>query len=219
LLSQHKKDPSSQDTWIGQLIEAQAQTTGKQKKTLWKQLGSRECIQLTACQVKFVLGKMNAHCPLAIVSEPMDNDGCWECTTNQGLEWACLAEAGQRFMQANQTPCFKPPLWEIFGKLGVHCCSFDAVLEGMFVPPEDCDLYAKKLLYQLRKLPEVLEVGLTTIMEYIMGWQHAREETSSLYSMVHFGHYMAGTYDDNIALFNAHMAWIPTATGYSPNWW
>jgi len=114
-----KKDPNSRDTWIGQLIEAQAQTTGKPKKTLWKQLHSREHIQLTAHQVKFVLGKMNAHHPLAIMNKPMDNDGCWECTTKQGLEWACLAEAGRQFTQANQTPCFKPPLWEIFGELGV----------------------------------------------------------------------------------------------------
>jgi len=57
-------------------------------------------------------------------------------------------------------------------------------------------------------------------MEYITGWCHARGKTISSYSPVHFGHYMmAGTHDERIAQFNAQMALIPTATGYSPNWW
>jgi len=43
-----KKDPNSRDTWLGQLIEAQAQATGRKKKLLWKQIQSREHIRLTA---------------------------------------------------------------------------------------------------------------------------------------------------------------------------
>jgi len=36
--NQIKQDPNSQDTWIGQLIEMQAQSTGQKKASLWKQL-------------------------------------------------------------------------------------------------------------------------------------------------------------------------------------
>jgi len=86
---------------------------------------------------------MSVHRPLAIVSKPMDRDGRWECKAKQGLECACLAEAEQQFTQANQTPCFMTPLWEIFGELGVCHWVFDEVLEGNFIPPEDCNPYAK----------------------------------------------------------------------------
>jgi len=102
-----------------------------------------------AQQVKFALGKLTIHWPLAIMSKPTDRDSRQECMTKQVLEHACLAEAGRWFTQANQTPCFMTPLREIFGELGVRCQVFDAVLEGTFIPPEDCDPYAKKFLYQL----------------------------------------------------------------------
>jgi len=57
------------------------------------------------------------------------------------------------------------------------------------------------------------------LAEYIYGWQKAREETSSSYSTIHFGHYITGTHDDRIAQFNACMAAILAVMGYSPNQW
>jgi len=201
------------------LIDAQAQATNQKKNIMWKQIQSREHIQLTAQQVKFMLGKVTAHQPLAIMSKPTERDHRRECMTKQALECTCLTEAGQQFTQANQTPCFITPLWEIFGELGIHRRAFDEVLEGKFIPHEDCDPYAKKVLYQLQKPPAVSDVGLPTIMEYITSWCHVREETSSSYSTVHFGYYMARTQDECIAQFNAQMALIPATTGYSPQTW
>jgi len=43
-LSWLKKDPNIRDTWLGQLIDAQAQATGWKNKILWKQIKSREHI-------------------------------------------------------------------------------------------------------------------------------------------------------------------------------
>jgi len=43
-----------------------------------------------------------------------------------------------------------------------------------------------------------------------------RETTASLMLQVHFGHYMAGTFNLEIALLNATMADIPLTSGYSP---
>jgi len=34
-------------------------------------------------------------------------------------------------------------------------------------------------------------------------------------SQVHFGHYMAGTFNPTIAIMNAEMAEIPLSTGYA----
>jgi len=65
----------------------------------------------------------------------------------------------------------------------------------------------------------MFEIGPPTLAEYIHGWRHVCEETSSSYSAIHFGHYIAGTQESQIAQFNAHMALLPAATGYSPSCW
>jgi len=67
-----------------------------------------------------------------------------ECTTHSALENARLMEAGRQFTQANNTPCFQTPIWEIFGELGINWKEFDQVLEGTFEPPNLCDPFTKK---------------------------------------------------------------------------
>jgi len=172
-----------------------------------------------ARQVKFALSKLTSHQPLAIVSEPAVENTCQECMAKQALEWACLAEVGHWFTQANQTPCFQPPLWEIFGTLGIHQQAFDKVLDGTFLLQDTCNQYTKKVLQHLWQPLDVPEISLPTLEEYIYRWRHAWEETSSLYSTIHFGHYMAGMQEEHIACFNAQMAIIPAAMGHSPNCW
>jgi len=214
-----KKDTDRRDTWLGQIIEAQAQATGTPKTRLWKQIRSRERVKLTAKQVKLALGKTTAHRPLAIVSEPMENGSCRDCHTRQALEQACLDEAGRRFTQANFTPCLQNPIWDIFGDLGITRKAFDQVLNGTFVPPDSCDPFTRKVLTHLSKPAVVRTTPDPSIEEYIQGWKKAREETSSSYSNVHFGHYIAGSQDERVASLNAGMAALPAMTGYSPNRW
>jgi len=163
---------------------------------------------------------VTAHQPLAIVSKLVASDNSHrECMAKQVLERACLAEAGRRSTQANQTPCFTALLWERFGKLGVHQQAFKEVLEGKFIPPNTCNPYVKKVLQHLQKPSGVPEVGPPTLAEYIYGCRHAWEAMSSLYSTIHFGQFMAGTQDMQVANFNAQMTIILAATGYSPNCW
>ncbi len=153
------------------------------------------------------------------MSEPVETGHRRDCRTRQALEQACLDEAGRRFTQANLTPCFQTPIWEIFGDLGVTRKAFDQVLDGTFVPPASCDSFTQKVLAHLRRPATVCSTQAPSIEEYISGWKRAREETSSSYSNVHFGHYIAGSQDERVASFNAGMAIIPAATGYSPNRW
>jgi len=147
---QFKKEPNRQDTWLGQVIEAQAQATGQKTKALWKQVWSHEHVKLTAWQVNIALEKATTHRPLAIVSELVTVSSRQDCTTRKhALETACLAEARWQFTQANQTPCFQSSIWEIFGEMGIHCPAFDQVLEGTFEPPDSCNQYTKKYLCTL----------------------------------------------------------------------
>jgi len=45
----------------------------------------------------------------------------------------------------------------------------------------------------------------------------AQEMASLSLSQVHFGHYMAGTFNPNIVIMNATMVDIPLLMGYAPN--
>jgi len=172
-----------------------------------------------AKQVKFALGKATGHQPLAMVNELTTGNIRRDCTTRPTLELACLAEAGRHFTQANTTPCFQMPIWEIFGALGVWCRAFDQVLEGTFTPPSECDPFTKKVLEHLKRPLIIHPIPQPSLSEYIYGWQRSHEETSSSYSSIHFGHYIAGTYDQQITQFNASMAAIPALTSYSPSRW
>jgi len=76
-----------------------------------------------------------------------------------------------------------------------------------------------KLLHNLKRPENVPEFEPRSLEDYTSGWRKARETTSSSLSGIHFGHYMAGTFNPNIVLFNATMADIPLKTGYSPSRW
>jgi len=168
-----KKDPNRRDTWLGQLIDAQAQATGKKRKQLWQQIQSQEWIKLMVQQVKFALGKVTQHRPLAIVNEPTPTNTRRDCTTWSALKTACLAEAGRWFTQANQTPCFKSPIWEIFGELGVRCKAFDQILDGTFTIPSSCDQFTKKVLEHLKRPSMVRPIPQPSLAEYMCGWRQS----------------------------------------------
>jgi len=51
--------------------------------------------------------------------------------------------------------------------------------------------------------------------EVTAGWQKACKATSSSPSGVHFGHYMVGTFNPIIAVFNTRLANLGFTTGYS----
>jgi len=64
-----------------------------------------------------------------------------------------------------------------------------------------------------------MDIPQRSLQEYTDGWRKAQEATSSSLSGIHFGHYMAGTFNPEILIFNATMANIPLKTGYSPDRW
>jgi len=71
-------------------------------------------------------------------------------------------------------------------------------------------------MQQLKKPEHVTAILPRSLQDYTIGLRKARESTASSLSGVHFGHYMVGTFNPNIVLFNAMMADIPMTMGYSP---
>jgi len=135
------------------------------------------------------------------------------------LEQACLDEAGRHFTQAHDTPFLMSPLLHLFGETGKGATSFNQVLEGTFTPPMACNPFAAKLLSYLYQPSPIQDIPPRTIEEYQQGWQQARESTASSPSGIHFGHYIAGTFNPEILLINAKLADIPLQTGFSLAHW
>jgi len=65
----------------------------------------------------------------------------------------------------------------------------------------------------------VADCPLRSLDDYKALLHKARESTSLSPSGIHFGHYIAGTFNPDILLLNATMANIPLNTGYSPERW
>ncbi len=112
-----------------------------------------------------------------------------------------MAEASRRFTQAATMPFLQAPLLELFTEANLATKAFDQVLAGTFVCPDRVDEMTKQLLL-------ALPLGMTIIqprqlIEITARWHKARESTSSSPSSIHFGHYMAGTFNPKIAVFNA----------------
>jgi len=133
------------------------------------------------------------------------------------LKRACLEEAGRRFTQARDTPFLKEPLRSRFEQ-GIESVAFQEVLKGTFICPPNTDPYAVRLIVSLTRHPEA-HAAPWTAQEQISGWRKAQETMVSSMSQVHFGHYMAGTFNPEIALLNATMVDILLQSGYSPWRW
>jgi len=80
-------------------------------------------------------------------------------------------------------------------------------------------MYMTKLMQQLCRPESLREITPRSLQDYTMGWRRAWETTASSMLGIHFGHYMAGTFNPDIVLFNATMADLPMKTGYSPRHW
>jgi len=106
-----------------------------------------------------------------------------------------------------------------FGEIGANRPEFKKVLARKSQPLPTDDIYTTKLLQHLNRPPNIIDLPPRSLQEYTMGWHKSWETTASSLSGIHFGHYMAGTFNPEIAIFNATMADLPMCTGYSPRRW
>jgi len=213
-----KKDDTSQDTWIAQLIAAQASAWNQTKKALWWQLRSTERIQKTASNVRGALNEVIMHRPLSVILAPSADGNRREFHQKANMEKACLEEAGRRFTQAQHMPFLTAPLIDIFDETG-RPKAIQTVMDGSFIPPDQCDPYAAKFLSSLSCPALITNIPSRSLEEYTGRWQKSRETTSLLASGIHFGHYIAGTFNPEILFVNATLADIPLQVGFSYNCW
>jgi len=78
---------------------------------------------------------------------------------------------------------------------------------------------AAKFLSAVFQPPGVEDVVSRSTRTYGQGWQKAKEGTGSLALGIHFGHYIAGTFNPEILVINVTMANIPLWTGFTYDRW
>jgi hypothetical protein len=152
-----------------------------------------------------------------------DAAGNWvEYTSKEDIEEGCKGENSRHFSQTAGTPFMTQPLLNDFGYLAQGAAT-SSVLDGTYLPAPGTDLYAIKLLKQLKMDPAVVKAPpmkvVFSIQQHIRGWRKAREFTATAPTGLNFSHFIAASYDPILASFDATMANIPYATGYSSLRW
>jgi hypothetical protein len=137
------------------------------------------------------------------------------------IETACQEEGTRCFSQTNNTPLMQPNFVQ---RVGYHAelQGAEESLNGNFIPPQDMDPYAIQFLTQL-KMPEVvqdqpLSKAIST-ESYWESWGKMKPNTSCSPSGPSFVDYITGSRDPQIAAFDATMANIPYASGYTLSAW
>jgi hypothetical protein len=142
-----------------------------------------------------------------------------EFTSKEDIEAGCQWENDQCFSQTSSTPFKKSPLLDAFGYL-TQGPTAAAVLDGTYVPPAGTNIYAQKLLKQLKMLdPKVASAPpmkvIFSVEKHSKGWRKANEFTATGPAGWTFSHFIAATFDPPLAFFDTMMANIPYTTGYS----
>ncbi len=133
-----KNDTGRRDTWIKQLVEAQAQDQKVTKKSIWKKICTSAKICNNGQMIKLAMAGTAPRQGLNHVIGPNQSDPTQqtESKTKTELENLSLAEAGRRFTQAAKTPFLQPPLIGIFTEANLSTQAFDQVLDRTFECPE-----------------------------------------------------------------------------------
>jgi hypothetical protein len=144
-----------------------------------------------------------------------------DCHDRNSIEQACMGEGTRRFSQTSVTPLMHK---DFIARVGYHAelQGADEILQGTFIPPDHMDKYAVQFLSQLKMQPRVQDQVITkaiTTASWQASWKRMKPTTSSSPFGPSFVDYIAGSRNDSIAEFDATMANIPYASGYTPKAW
>jgi hypothetical protein len=95
------------------------------------------------------------------------------------MEKALLKELQHHFNQAKETPFCTNPLLEAVGPLGISDV-VTQILNGTFTPPDNCNLWARKLILHLQyAVPPIPFPVEHTPCHHSTGWKKVQERTSA----------------------------------------
>ena len=219
-----RKQASKEREQFGKrLIKARAKarntTVAAQERQLKNAFGQRKLAQ----RVKRLTGKQRG-APLRSVTAPQHNntEGRQECSNKRSIEEAFVQEGTRRFSQSHGGPLMEKSFISRVGYLG-ELQATDKILNGTFIPDPNMDPYAAQFISHL-KMDETVRTSkpitkTISTASYQASWKKMKPNVSSSPFGPTFVHYIAGSQDSQIAEFDATMANIPYASGYTPEAW
>jgi len=204
-----KQNWHHRDTWLGQLVQAQAQVRGCKNGYLEATLLSKYVWQLDRWNMP--LGKWPITRHWLLWMPRIQSQNIKGSAKKMDLVKACLEEAYWQFKQAQETPFLTTLLVDIFGETGSPSKAFNKVLKVTFALPPACDWYVGKVLEKLAQPTMVQAINPQALHDYVWGWSWSHEKmSSSSPSTLQFGHYMAGVQDMVIMQLNAVLVGNPS---------
>ena len=172
-----------------------------------------------ARRIKQVLGHKRAGAIAKV--EFLNEDGTYSTVDIQEeVEDAIMKNNEARFRLTEATPFMQEPLRSEVGFFGATEAA-QQMLDGTYECPEGTDEFTRHFVEALKKANDDRDTISTRISndDYISYWRKAREQTSSSYSGLHFGHYKAAAFDAWLSEIQALSIEIAYANGYSYKRW
>jgi hypothetical protein len=204
-------------TWIEDLATARAAEGKVSVASEIKNIKLREAQRRDARLIKSMKGDLS-RTGLSLLR--INNSQDWiEVTEKKDMEMALLRELQHRFNQAKETPFSTNPLLEAVGPLGTSDGATQ-ILNGTFTPPENCDLWARKLIPHLQYAFPPIPFPMEHLpSHHSVGWKKVRERTSAGISGLTIPQLKAHLFDEHIVQVDAIFARIPYRWGFSPSQW
>ena len=170
-------------------------------------------------RVKQVLGHKRAGAIAKV--EFLNEDGTYSTVDIQEeVEAAIMKNNEARFRLTESTPFMQEPLRSEVGFFGATAAA-QQMLDGTYVCPEGTDEFTRHFVDALKKDNNNRDPISTNISkeDFSAYWRKAREQTSSSYSGLHFGHYKTAANDNWLSEIQALSIEIAYANGYSYKRW
>jgi sentrin-specific protease 1 len=145
-----------------------------------------------------------------------------EYVNKEEIEKAVMEELTSRFGRAGSAPICQGVLYDLLGTYADTDAAVQ-ILEGTFTPPTDADGPTLIILEEIARIWQLMGDGEVNIVitqeDYQYYWRKVKESTSSSLSGLHFGHYKAIGWDDELSNILARKLSLISATGSAPQRW
>ena len=215
-------------SWLERLTAAIGKKQRKDKAKVLKELKAHEKQRVTARLVRRAHNTLHADAGVRMVLEVVGREAdknliLREHTSQKGVVEVVINEATGRFWQGKDTPFQTSPLIDKVGWLAEKEGAREILETGSItLGPNDPSLYdftidfIKSLKRPDHIKPLTVEEVEITLEKHIRSWKRAKEKTLGGDVFMHFGHFIAGIQDPEIATFEASMRNIPFKHGFSP---
>jgi len=130
-----------------------------------------------------------------------------EMTTQEDVEHHTMAMCHARFHLTRDTPFMQEPMRSELGPLGVNTPAVQAIMQGTYQIPAECDEFTRDFLETIMASSPINSANRIsceiTKEDFQSFWKKCKEQTSSSMSGCHYGHYKVAATNDLLSEVHA----------------